>query len=65
MVQHLIPIQADGEAEVLVCIREAVDNVPESFLRVGKKSAVLSKQQLGDEFLRSQWFSCVQEDAED
>ena len=37
--------------KVLVCIREAVDDVPESFLRVGKKGAVVSKQQLGDEFL--------------
>ena len=50
-IQHLILIQADGEAEVPFCIRDAVGNVPESFLRVGKKGAVVSKQQLDDEFL--------------
>ena len=50
MVQHLVLIQADGEAEV-VCIREAVDDVPKSFPRVGKKGTVVSKQQHGDEFL--------------
>ena len=51
MVQHLSLFQADGEAEVLGCIREAVDDVLWGFLRVGKKSAVVSKQQLGGEFL--------------
>ena len=51
LVQHLILIQADGGAEVLVCIREAIDNVPESFRRVGKKGAVVCKQQLADKFL--------------
>ena len=28
LVQHLSLLQADGEAEVLGCIREAVDDVP-------------------------------------
>ena len=51
LAQHLILIQADGESEVLVCIREAVDDVPESFLRVGKKGAVVSEQQLSVELL--------------
>ena len=51
MVRHLVLIQADDEAEVLVCIRGAADDVPENFLRVGKKGAVVSKQQLGGEFL--------------
>ena len=27
LVQHLSPLEADGEAEVLGCIREAVDDV--------------------------------------
>ena len=51
MVQHLSLLQADGEAEVLVCIREAVDDALSGFLRVGEKSAVVSKQQLSEEFL--------------
>ena len=38
-IQHLILIQADGEAEVLV------------FIRVGKKGSIVNKQQLDDEFL--------------
>ena len=36
---------------ILVCIREAIDDVPESFRRVGKKGAVVCKQQLADKFL--------------
>ena len=44
-------IQADGEAEALGCIKEAVDDVLFSFLCVGEKGAVVSKQQLSDEFL--------------
>ena len=51
LVQHLSLLQADGEAEVLGCIREAVDNVLQGFLRVGEKGTVVSKQQLSDEFL--------------
>ena len=51
MVQHLSLLQADGEAEVLGCIREANDDVLKGFIRVGEKSAVVSKQQLSDEFL--------------
>ena len=51
LVQHLSLLQADGEAEVLVCIREAVDDALSGFLRVGEKSAVVSKQQLSEEFL--------------
>ena len=50
LVQHLSLLQADGEAKVLDCIREAVDDVLLGFLCVGK-SAVVSKQQLSDEFL--------------
>ena len=38
LIQHLILIQADGEAEVLV------------FIRVGKKGSIVNKQQLADEF---------------
>ena len=45
MVQHLTLLQADGETEVLVCIREAVDDVLYGLLRVGEKGAVVSKQQ--------------------
>ena len=51
LVQHLSLLQADGEAEVLGCIREEVGDVLQSFLRVGEKGAVVSKQQLSDEFL--------------
>ena len=51
MVQHLSLRQADGEAEVLGCIREAVDDVLKGFLRVGEKGPVVSKQQLSGEFL--------------
>ena len=49
--QHISLLQADGEAEVLGCIREAVDDVLYGFLRVEEKGAVVSKQQLSDEFL--------------
>ena len=49
--QHFSLLQADGEAEVLGCIREAVDDVLKGFLFVGEKSAAVSKQQLSDEFL--------------
>ena len=41
----------DGEAEVFGCIREVVDDVLWDFLCVGEKGAVISKQQLSDEFL--------------
>ena len=51
MVQHLSLLQADREADVLGCIREVVDDVLSSFLRVGEKGAVVNKQQLSDEFL--------------
>ena len=51
LVQHLSLLQADDEAEVLGCIGEAVDDVLLGFLRVGKKGAVVSTQQLSDEFL--------------
>ena len=51
MVQQLSLPQADGEAEVLGCIREAVDDVLQSFLCVGKEGAVVSKQRLNDKFL--------------
>ena len=44
-------LQADVGAKVLGCIREAVDDVLQGFLRVGEKGAVVSKQQLSDEFL--------------
>ena len=44
-------LQADVGAKVLGCIREAVDDVLYGFLRVGEKGAVVSKQQLSDEFL--------------
>ena len=43
-------LQADGEAEVLGCIREEVDDVLYGFLRVGEKGAIVSKQQLNGEF---------------
>ena len=51
LVQHLSLLQADDEADVLGCIREAVDDVLLGFLRVCEKSAVVSKQQLSDVFL--------------
>ena len=51
LVQHLSLLQADGEVEVLECIREAVDDVLSGFLQVGKKGAVVSKQQFSDKFL--------------
>ena len=51
LIQHLSLLQADGEAEVLGCIREAVDDVLYGSLRVDEKGAVVSKQQLSDEFL--------------
>ena len=51
MVQHLSLLQADVEAEVLGCIREAGDDVLWGFLRVGEKGADVSKQLLSDEFL--------------
>ena len=46
LVQHLSLLQADDEAKVFGCIREAADDVLEGFLRVGEKGAVVSKQQL-------------------
>ena len=49
LVQHLSLLQADGEAEVLGCIREAVKTMCCSFLRVDEKGAVVRKQQLSDE----------------
>ena len=51
LVRHLSLLQTDGDAEVLGCIREAVDDVLWGFLRVGEKGAVVCKQQLSDEFL--------------
>ena len=53
LVQHLSLLQADGEQgePVLGCIREVVDDVLKGLLRVGEKAAVVSKQQLSDEFL--------------
>ena len=51
MVQHLSLLQADGEAEVLRCIGEVDDDVPQGFLRVGEKGGVVSKQQLSDELI--------------
>ena len=51
MVQHLSLLQADGEAEVLGCIREAPNDLPQDLLRVGEKGVVVGKQQLSDEFL--------------
>ena len=53
MIQHLNLLRAGGEAKVLGCIREAVDDVLSDFFREGEKGAVVSKQQLGDEFLYS------------
>ena len=38
-------------AEVLGYVREAVDDVVEGFLLLSEKGAVVSKQQLSDEFL--------------
>ena len=52
LVQHHSLLQANGEAKVFGCIREA-DDVLEGFLRVGEKGAVVSKQQHNDEFLYS------------
>ena len=49
--QHLNLLESDGEARVHSCIREVVDNVLWGFLCVGQKGAVVSKQQLSDEFL--------------
>ena len=51
LIQHFSLRQADCEAEVLGCIREAVDDVLYGFLSVGEKGTVVSKQQLSDEFL--------------
>ena len=51
MVQHLSHLRADGEAEVLGCNREAVDDLLQGLLRVGEKGAVVSKQRLSDETL--------------
>ena len=48
--QHLSLLKADGEGEVLGCIRETVDDVLYSFFREGEKAAVVSKQQISDEF---------------
>ena len=55
MVQHLSLLQADGEAKVLGCIGEVVDDVLWGFLCVGEKGAVVGKQQLSDEFLGGFW----------
>ena len=52
LIQHLSLLQADGEAEVLGRIREAIDDVLQGFLRVGENGAVVSKQELSDEFLK-------------
>ena len=41
-VQHLSLLQADGEAKVLDCIRDMVDNVLYGFLRVSEKGTVIS-----------------------
>ena len=51
LVQHLSLLQADGEAKVLGCIGEVVDDVLWGFLCVGEKGTVVSKEQLSDEFL--------------
>ena len=42
LVQHLSLLQADGEAKVLDCIRDMVDNVLYGFLRVSEKGTVIS-----------------------
>ena len=44
-------LQTDGETEILGCFTEAVDDLKYGFQRVGEKGAVVSKQQLSDEFL--------------
>ena len=62
LVQYLSLLQADGEAEVLGCNREAVSDVLDGFLRAGEKGAIVSKQQLSDEFLDG--VSCVRGDAD-
>ena len=49
--QHLSLLQADSEAEVLGCIREAVYDVLYGFLHVREKGTVVSKQRLSGEFL--------------
>ena len=49
--EYLSLLNADGEAEVLSCIRNVVDNVLQGFLCVDEKGAVVSEQQLCDEFL--------------
>ena len=49
LVPHLTLLQADSEAEIFGCIREAVDDVLQGFLRVGEKGAVVSKQKLSNE----------------
>ena len=51
LVQHLSLLQADSEAKVFGCIREAVDDVLQGLLCVGQKGTVFNKQQLSDEFL--------------
>ena len=48
MIQHLSLLEADGEAEVLGCIREAIDNAQWSFLCVGEKDEVVSKLLLSE-----------------
>ena len=48
---HLSLLQADGEAEVLGCIREVVNDMLQGFICMGKKGTVVSKHQLNDEFL--------------
>ena len=51
LVQHLSLLQADSEAKVFGCIREAVDDVLQGLLCVGQKGTVFNKQQLSGEFL--------------
>ena len=52
---------ADDEAEVLGCIKEAVDDVPQGFLRVGEKGEVIVNS---SSVMSSLWFSRVRGDAE-
>ena len=50
LVEHLSLLKADGEAKALGCIREVVEDVLQSFLHVGEKGGVISKQELSNEF---------------
>ena len=52
---------ADDEAEILGCMKEAVDDVPQGFLRVGEKGAVIVNS---SSVMSSLWFSRVRGDAE-